>query len=59
VGSTTGDFTVGQAALKASSSKVAKHESACSTNQYPFIPFAFDTFNFLAPDAVNMLKRVQ
>jgi hypothetical protein len=28
-------------------------------NQYVFIPFAFDTFDFLAPDAVNILKRVQ
>jgi hypothetical protein len=56
---TTGDFTVGKAALKAASSKVAKHESAYSNNQHAFIPFAFDTFGFLAPDAVNILKRVQ
>ncbi|KAK2402907.1 hypothetical protein QL285_052393 [Trifolium repens] len=59
VGLTTGDFTVGQAALKAASSKVAKHERACSENQHVFIPFAFDTFGFLAPEAVNVLKRVQ
>ncbi|KAK2447748.1 hypothetical protein QL285_007077 [Trifolium repens] len=59
VGLTTGDLTVGQAALKAASSKVAKHERACSNNQHAFIPFAFDTFDFLAPDAVNILKRVQ
>jgi hypothetical protein len=56
---TTGDFTVGQTTLKAASNKVVKHESACSNNQHAFIPFAFDTFGFLAPDAVNMLKRVQ
>ncbi|MCI29381.1 auxilin-like protein, partial [Trifolium medium] len=56
---TTGDFTVGQAALKSASSKVAKHERACSNNQHAFIPFVFDTFGFLAPDAVNILKRVQ
>jgi hypothetical protein len=59
VGLTTGDFTVRQAALKAASSKVAKHERACSNNQHAFISFAFDTFDFLAPDAVNILKRVQ
>ncbi|MCI13360.1 auxilin-like protein, partial [Trifolium medium] len=52
VGLTTEDFTVGQTALKAASSKVAKHERACSGNQHAFIPFAFDTFGFLAPDAV-------
>jgi hypothetical protein len=56
---TTGDFTVGQTTLKAASNKVVKHESACSNNQHAFIQFAFDTFGFLAPDAVNMLKRVQ
>jgi hypothetical protein len=59
VGLTTGDFTVGQTALKAASSKVVKHERACSNNQHVFIPFAFDTFGFLAPDVVNILKRVQ
>jgi hypothetical protein len=59
VGLTTADFTVGQVALKAASSKVAKHERACSENQHVFIPFAFDTFGFLAPEAVNVLKRVQ
>jgi hypothetical protein len=59
VGLTTEDFTVGQAALKAASSKVAKHEGTCSENQHMFIPFAFDTFGFLAPEAVNVLKRVQ
>ncbi|KAK2435305.1 hypothetical protein QL285_020378 [Trifolium repens] len=59
VGLTTGDFTVGQAALKAASSKVAKHERECSENQHVFIHFAFDTFGFLAPEAVDVLKRVQ
>jgi hypothetical protein len=38
---------------------MVKHEKACSDNQHIFIPFAFDTFGFLAPDAVNLLKRVQ
>jgi hypothetical protein len=56
VGLTIEDFTVGQSALKVVSSKVAKHESACSNNQHTFIPFAFDTFGLLAPgDTVNVL----
>jgi len=54
-----GPFTVGQAALKVASSKVAKHEKTCSDNQHAFIPFAFDTFGFLAPKAVGLLHRVQ
>ncbi|MCI00955.1 5'-methylthioadenosine/S-adenosylhomocysteine nucleosidase, partial [Trifolium medium] len=48
----------GQAALKAASSKVAKHEKTCSENQHAFIPFTFDTFGFLAPDVVDLLRRV-
>ncbi|KAK2438168.1 hypothetical protein QL285_022979 [Trifolium repens] len=59
VGLTTRDFTVGQAALKAASSKVVKHERACPENQYAFIAFAFDTFGFLATEVVDVLKRVQ
>ncbi|KAL5732102.1 hypothetical protein ACHQM5_004757 [Ranunculus cassubicifolius] len=59
VGLGSGVFTVGHAALKAASAKVAKHEKACIDNQHAFIPFAFDTFGFLAPDAVELLKRVQ
>ncbi|WJX88063.1 hypothetical protein P8452_70185 [Trifolium repens] len=54
-----GTFTVGQAALKAASSKVARHEKACFDNQHAFIPFAFDTFGFLAPEAASLLQRVQ
>ncbi|GJT09219.1 hypothetical protein Tco_0843681 [Tanacetum coccineum] len=46
-------------ALKASSCKVTKHEKACIENQHVFIPFAFDTFGFLAPKAVELLNRVQ
>jgi len=38
---------------------VAKHEKACSDNQHAFIPFAFDTFDFLASEAVDLLHRVQ
>jgi hypothetical protein len=48
MGLTTGGFTVGQAALKATSSKVVKYEKLCSDNQHAFILFAFDTFGFLA-----------
>jgi hypothetical protein len=59
VGLGVGPFTVGHAALKAASRKVVKHEKACSDNQHTFIPFAFDTFDFLAPEAVDLLHRVQ
>jgi hypothetical protein len=38
---------------------VAKHERACSENQHVFILFAFDTFGFLEPEAVDVLKIVQ
>ncbi|KAM0063138.1 putative exostosin [Helianthus debilis subsp. tardiflorus] len=48
VGLGSSAFTVGQAALKAASGKVIKHEKACLDNQHVFIPFAFDTFGFLA-----------
>jgi hypothetical protein len=56
---TTGGFTVGQTAIKVASSKVVKHERACSENQHAFISFAFDTFGFLTLEAVDILKRVQ
>jgi len=59
VGLGVGAFTVGHAALKAASSKVAKHEKARSDNQHAFIPFAFDTFGLLAPEVVDLLHRVQ
>ena len=59
VGLGVGLFTIGQAALKAASNKVANHEKACSDNQHAFIPFAFDTFGFLAPEVVDLLHRVQ
>ncbi|MFS7951117.1 putative exostosin [Helianthus anomalus] len=44
---------------KAEAAKVAKHEKACIENQHVFVPFAFDTFGALVPDAVRLLKRVQ
>nr|GFA33696.1 putative reverse transcriptase domain-containing protein [Tanacetum cinerariifolium] len=43
----------------AASGKVTKHEKACIENQSVFIPFALDTFGFLAPEAVELLSRVQ
>ncbi|GJS48324.1 hypothetical protein Tco_0598445 [Tanacetum coccineum] len=52
-------FTAGQTALKAASCKVTKHEKACIENQHVFISFPFDTFGFLAPEAVELLNRVQ
>ncbi|KAL8192638.1 hypothetical protein R6Q57_027823, partial [Mikania cordata] len=59
VGLTYTGFVAGQATLKAESGKVAKHEKACLENQHVFTPFAFDTFELLAPETVNFLNRVQ
>jgi hypothetical protein len=53
VGLWVGNFTVGQTALKAASSKMVKHEKACSDNQHVFILFVIDTFGFLAPEFVT------
>ncbi|MFS7928447.1 hypothetical protein Hanom_Chr04g00320901 [Helianthus anomalus] len=52
-------FVAGLAARKAESKKVDKHAKACAENQHVFIPFAFDTFGSLAPEAINFLTRVQ
>jgi hypothetical protein len=54
-----GDFTVGRTTLKVASSKMVKYEKACSDNQHVFIPFVVNTFGFLAPESVDLLKRVQ
>jgi hypothetical protein len=59
VGFGSGVFVVGQAAAKAAEAKVAKHEKACTENQHGFSPFAFDTFGFLASEAVVLLRRIQ
>ncbi|GJR72939.1 putative reverse transcriptase domain-containing protein [Tanacetum coccineum] len=59
VGLRDNGFVARQAALKAKSSKVVKHEKACLENQHVFIAFAFDTFGFLAPEAEEFLTRVQ
>jgi hypothetical protein len=50
---------VRQATLKIISYKVAKHEKTCKDNQHAFIQFAFDTFDFLAPEVVSLMQRVQ
>ncbi|GJS27562.1 putative reverse transcriptase domain-containing protein [Tanacetum coccineum] len=59
VGLRDNGFAAGQATLKAKSSNVVKHEKTCLENQYVFIPFAFDTFGFLAPEAEEFFTRVQ
>ncbi|GJS94929.1 hypothetical protein Tco_0801897 [Tanacetum coccineum] len=59
VGLRDNGFVAGQAALKTELSKVVKHEKACLENQHVFIPFAFDTFGFLAPEAEEFFTRVQ
>nr|GFC92797.1 putative reverse transcriptase domain-containing protein [Tanacetum cinerariifolium] len=59
VGLSSRGFTAVQAALKTASGKVTKHEKTCIENQHVFIPFAFDTFGFLAPEAVELFSRVQ
>jgi hypothetical protein len=45
--------------MKAASCKVAKHEKTCFNNYHTFIPFVFDTFSFLASEAVSLLQRIQ
>jgi hypothetical protein len=36
-----------------------KNKKVYSDNQHAFIPFVSDTFGFLAPDAFNLLQKVQ
>ena len=52
-------FTPGQAVMKAKKKKVDKHAKACSENQHVFVPFAFETFGSLAPEAVRFLDRIR
>jgi hypothetical protein len=59
VGSGVRDFNVGRTVLKTASNKMTKYEKVCSDNQYAFIPSVFDTFGFLEPEVVDLLKRVQ
>jgi hypothetical protein len=58
-GTRVGDFTVGRTALKATSNKIIKYEKTCFDDQYAFIPYVFDTCDFLAPETLNLLKRVR
>lgn len=55
----TGGFTMGQTTFKIASSKVVKYDNVCSHNQHTLISFIFDTFNFITPQAMNILGRVQ
>jgi hypothetical protein len=50
---------MGWTALKATSSKMTKHEKASFDNQQVYISFAFNIFSFLAPETVNLLKIAQ
>jgi len=59
VGVRVGVFRVGHATLKVASNKAAKHEKTCYDNKHVFIPFAFDTFSFLALGTVDLLHKVQ
>ncbi|KAJ0624690.1 hypothetical protein HanIR_Chr01g0045771 [Helianthus annuus] len=59
VGLRENGFVPGLAARKAESKKVDKNAKACAENKHVFIPFAFDTFGSLAPEAINFLTRVQ
>ncbi|KAM0014048.1 putative exostosin [Helianthus debilis subsp. tardiflorus] len=59
VGLKENGFVAGQATRKAESKKVNKHAKACAENQHVFVPFAFETFGFLAPEAIQFLTRVQ
>ncbi|AES72104.1 hypothetical protein MTR_3g086140 [Medicago truncatula] len=52
-------FTVGNTTLKVVSSKLVRHVKTYFDNQYVFILFVFDTFGFLAPEAVDLLHIVQ
>lgn len=52
-------FTMGQVDFKAASSKVVEHEKTCSDNQHVFVPFVFDTFDFLTLETVDRLHKVQ
>ncbi|KAF5189448.1 hypothetical protein FRX31_020965 [Thalictrum thalictroides] len=51
-------FEVCQAARCATTVNEDKHGATCKANQHGFIPFAFDTFRFLASEALELFKRV-
>jgi hypothetical protein len=45
--------------MKTILSKMVKYKKICSDNQRVFIPFVFDTFNFLASEGVDILKSLK
>jgi hypothetical protein len=53
------NFIVEQTTLTATSNKIVKYKKTCSDNQHIFIPFAFNTFDLLAPETVNLLRIFQ
>ncbi|KAJ0824476.1 hypothetical protein HanRHA438_Chr17g0792831 [Helianthus annuus] len=53
VGLRENHFVAGRTILKAESGNFAKHEKACAKNKHVFIPLAFDTFIYFAPEAVG------
>nr|GEV30753.1 auxilin-like protein [Tanacetum cinerariifolium] len=59
VGLSSKGFTVGHATLKIALCKVKKHAKACMKTQHMFIPFAFNASGFLAPEALEIVSRVQ
>lgn len=59
MGLRVGVFKAGQTALKAATCEVTKHEKSYIENQHVLISFAFDTFGFLAANAVELLNRVK
>lgn len=59
IGFGNGVFEVGHVAINVVSMITEVHESACIANQHSLIPFAFDTFGFLAHGSVEVLKRLQ
>jgi len=58
--SLSGSTFVGVDALKkAVAGKMRKHEQACAVQGYSFIPFGFDTFGRLSPEAIQLLSRLK
>ena len=52
-------FVAWQTVLKAGGKKVEKYETVCLEKEHVFVPFAFDTFGALAPQAIKLLDRVK
>lgn len=50
---------MGQTTNSAVTTKEGMYSGAFKANHHGFIPFAFDTFLFLAPEAIELLWRVQ